>query len=66
MTFTSSGVIEWIDVCQNDGNMLTAGGFDNNVKMVDKKESKIVQTFDGIHQGNIFLFNHSLLLIAIK
>mgnify|MGYP003878772427 FL=1 len=34
--------------------MLAAGGWDENVKIFDKRESKIVQTFDGIHTGNIF------------
>ena len=37
--------------------MLAAGGWDNNVKIFDKRESKIVQTFDGIHTSNSFLFN---------
>ena len=40
--------------------MLAAGGQDKNVKIFDKRESKIVQTFGGIHTGNIFcLINHS-------
>ena len=33
--------------------MLALGGDDRNVKIFDKRESKIVQTFDDIHQGNI-------------
>ena len=33
---------------------LTSGGMDSNVKIFDKRESKIVQTFDGIHEGKIF------------
>ena len=37
--------------------MLAASGNDKNVKIFDKRESKIVNTFDGIHKGNIFLFN---------
>ena len=37
--------------------MLATSGKDKNVKLFDKRESKIVQTFDGIHTGNIFLFN---------
>ena len=41
--------------------MLAAGGWDENVKIFDKRESKIVQTFDDIHTGNIFLFNKSFL-----
>ena len=40
--------------------MLAAAGTDGNVKIFDKRVSKIVQTFDGIHMGNIFcLINHS-------
>ena len=31
------------------------------MKIFDKRESKIVQTFDGIHTGTIFLFNNSFL-----
>ena len=52
---------QWIDVCQSNGNMLVTGGRDENVKIFDKRESKIVQTFDGIHTRNIFLFNKSFL-----
>ena len=31
------------------------------MKIFDKRESKIVHTFDGIHTGTIFLFNKSFL-----
>ena len=56
----------WIDVCQSNGNLLAASGKDEKVKIFDKRESKIVQTFDGIHICNIFcLINLSWLLIAI-
>ena len=41
--------------------MLAAGGDDRTVKIFDKRESKIVQTYDDIHIGNIFLFNKSFL-----
>ena len=51
--------------------MLAAGGDDKNVKIFDKRESKIVQTYDDIHIGNIFLFNkyfwfYSLFLDSIN
>ena len=55
----------WIDVCQSDGNMLASGGTDGILKIFDKRESKIVQTYS-IHTSNILLFNESFqLLIAI-
>ena len=41
--------------------MLATGGEDKNVKIFDKRKSQIVQTFDGIHTGTIFLFNKSFL-----
>ena len=44
----------WIDVCQSNGNLLASGGGDMTVKIFDKREAKIVQTFDGIHKGSIF------------
>lgn len=36
---------------------MATGGTEKNVKIFDKRESKIVKTFDGIHKGNNFLFN---------
>lgn len=44
----------WIDVCPNNGNLLASGGQDENIKIFDKRQSKIVQTFDDIHNGDIF------------
>ena len=49
--------MNWIDVCQSNGNLLAAGGENNNIKIFDKRLSKIVQTFYGIHKGYNFLFN---------
>lgn len=43
----------WIDVCQNNGNLLATGGWEKNIKIFDKRELKIVKTFEGIHSGNI-------------
>ena len=45
--------ILWIDICQSDGNMLAAGGWGRNVKIVDKRVSKVVQTFQDILKSNI-------------
>ena len=42
----------WIDVCQNDGNVLTSGGEDQRIKIFDKRVSKIIKTFDDVHSGN--------------
>ena len=47
----------WIDVCQSNGNLLVSGGYDKQMKIFYKRESKIVQTFDSIHTGSILLFN---------
>ena len=46
----------WIDVCQSNGHLLAAGGWGRHVKIFDKRESKIVQTFDLIHKGKIYIF----------
>ena len=46
----------WIDVCQNDGNLLVSGGYNANIKIFDKRESKIIKTFDDVHSGGNFGF----------
>ena len=52
----------WIDICQSNGNILVAGGIYKNVRIFDKRGSKIVQTFDDIHNGNIFSSLNKLFL----
>ena len=45
----------WIDVCQNDGNLLVSGGTDTSIKVFDKRESKIIKTFDVHSRKNEFV-----------
>lgn len=47
------GYTFWIDACQS-GNLLASTGSDCNVKIFDKRESKVIQTFTDIHNSNIF------------
>jgi WD40 repeat protein len=51
----------WIDVCQSNGNLLVSGGWDKIIKIFDKRESKIVKTFEGVHSSKelhpIFCFH---------
>ena len=49
--FFHSLVCCWIDVCQNNGNLLVSDGEKFEIQIFDKRESKIVKTFDGIHKG---------------
>ena len=42
-----------IDVCPSNGNLLASSGEDNNIKIFDKRNSKIIRTFDDIHSGNL-------------
>ena len=42
----------WIDVCQNNGNLLAAGGDAGDIQIYDQREAKIVKTFRSIHKGN--------------
>ncbi len=47
-------VLDWsrgIDVCQSNGNLLASGGHDKHIKIFDKREPKIVKTFEGDHSG---------------
>ena len=46
----------WIDVCQNDGNLLVSCGTDTSIKIFDKRESKIIKTFDVHSRKNLDLF----------
>lgn len=46
--------LEWtssIDVCKKDGNLLATGGFDKNIKIYDRRESRIVKTFEKFEFG---------------
>ena len=48
-------IVYWIDVSQRDGNLLAAVD-DKDLKIFDKRESKIVKTIDGIHESKILWF----------
>lgn len=48
---TATGGTYSIDVCPTDNNLLAAAGADKNVKIVDRRESKIVKTIDTL-QGS--------------
>lgn len=45
------GSTNYIDVCPNNGNLLASCGTDLNVKIFDKRELKIVKTFDTKFSG---------------
>ena len=49
--YSDYGYINWIDVCQGDGNLLVAGGGDLSIKVIDRRESRIVKTFSKCHSG---------------
>ncbi len=50
----------WIDVCQSNANLLASCGTDRIIRIFDKRESKIVKTFEDIHSGKEF---NSILLL---
>ena len=60
----------WIDVCQSNGNLLAAGGNGSGYRIFDKRASKIVKTFEGIHSSRIFylssMFNNNNSTVAIN
>lgn len=41
----------WIDVCPTDGNLVAAVGGDCEVKIYDRRASKIVNTFTSVHKS---------------
>ncbi len=48
------GTTFWIDVCQSYPNLLASGGEDGIIKIFDKRESKVVKAFEGVHSGKEF------------
>ncbi len=48
------GYTFWIDVCQSDPNLLASGSQDQIIKIFDKRESKIVKTFEEVHSSKEF------------
>ena len=59
------GVIYGFDVCPTDANLLTSGGYDKKIKIYDRRESKIIKTFEGIHSGNIWLIINFAIYIIL-
>ncbi len=55
-----TGNTYWIDVSQINANLLVSGGSDKAIKIFDKRESKIVKTFEGIHSGKE---SHSIFVV---
>lgn len=47
----------WIDVCKNNGKLLASGGTDADIKIYDRRENKIVRTFDNIHTSKTNLMS---------
>ena len=46
--------------CPKDANLFAVGE-EGNIKIFDRRESKIVRIFDGIHSGKIHLRNNDLI-----
>lgn len=42
----------WIDCCPTNGNLLAACGRDLDIKIYDRRESKIVKTFAELYRSN--------------
>lgn len=63
---TFQGLIPWIDVCQSDGNLLVSCGHDKKIKIFDKRESKVIKTFDVGHTGNIFFHSFNSFISESK
>ena len=55
------GMINSVDVCQSNGNLLAAGGWDQNIKIFDKREAKIVQIFEIPCESTMFYKFNSII-----
>ena len=51
----------WIDVYPTDANLLAASGNDDNIKIYDRRVSKIVKTFKSIHSSKTCLNTNDLI-----
>ena len=58
------GMINSVDVCQSNRNLLAAGGWDQNIKIFDKREAKIVQIFEIPCESTMFYKFNSIIFNA--
>ena len=62
----SIAITLWIDVCPTDANLLVSGGTDCDIKIYDRRESKIVKIFAGIHSGKICLDTNNIIHLTLQ
>ena len=46
-----------MDACPNDGNLLAADGGNGSIKIFDRREGRIVKTFEEVHAGNKYMLS---------
>lgn len=56
----------WIDVCPNNGNLVAVIGHYKNVKILDKRESKVVKVILGCPSCKIHSILWTLILILVN
>ena len=46
----------WIDCNPTNGNLLASCGSGQNIKIFDRRESRIVKVFGDLHEGKYYQF----------